>query len=90
MKRANLILSSGLALALLVASCGEKEIPEGKGNTLSELPPAPSAEVVEALKGQAFGKKLLGKTTYLVGEEYVRADIQKAPKYYLINFSASF
>ncbi len=90
MKRTNLIFSGSIALALLVASCGEKEIPEGKGTTLSEPPAAPSAEVVEALKGQAFGQKLLGKTKYLVGEEYVRADIQKAPKYYLINFSASF
>ena len=48
------------------------------------------SEVLAALKEQPFGSKLLGRTKYLVGDAYVRADLPKAPRYYLLNFSGSF
>ena len=46
--------------------------------------------MVEALGKQPFGSKLLGRTHYLVGDRYAGADLQKAPEYYLLNFSGSF
>lgn len=46
--------------------------------------------MVTALEAQPFGKKLLGKTKVLVGENYVSADLQSAPEYYLLFFSASW
>ena len=82
------IASAGL---LLLASCGDPDTTESDGSpTLQQAPPPPSPEVLAALKGQAFGSKLLGRTKYLVGEGYVAADLQKAPRYYLLNFSASW
>ena len=82
-----LIPTLALSATVLLASCGEKEA-EG---TIPQVPPAPpTPEVVTALEAQPFGKKLLGKTKVLVGENYVSADLQSAPEYYLLFFSASW
>ncbi|MDE0595654.1 MAG: hypothetical protein ABGZ49_04280 [Akkermansiaceae bacterium] len=82
-----LIPTLALSATVLLASCGEKEV-EG---TIPQVPPAPpTPEVVTALEAQPFGKKLLGKTKVLVGENYVSADLQSAPEYYLLFFSASW
>jgi len=78
-RKLTVLASAGL---LLLASCGDPAI--------QQPPPPPSPEVLAALKEQAFGSKLLGKTKYLVGEGYVAADLPKAPRYYLLNFSASW
>ncbi len=83
------IASAGL---LLLASCGDPATTgsDDSAPVLQQPPPPPGPEVLAALKGQPFGSKLLGRTRYLVGEEYVAADLQKAPRYYLLNFSGSF
>ena len=76
---------------MMLVSCKEtgppfnSSAPEG----LQERPPAPDPEVIAALKTQAFGSKLLGLTNYLVRGDYVQADLPKAPRYYLLNFSGS-
>jgi len=91
MKQQRLIPTTCFGLVLL-ASCGESDETEAVGSggpPLQQLPPPPSPEVLSALKEQAFGSKLLGRTKYLVGDAYVGADIQKAPGYYLLNFSGS-
>ena len=88
-----LITIAGTAGLLALASCGEQtsDPPSGAPATgLTEPPPRPSPEVVEALGKQPFASKLLGRTHYLVGDSYAGADLQKAPEYYLLNFSGSF
>ena len=67
---------------LLLGSC--------QGPETAEPPRAPAPEIIAALKEQPFGSKLLGRTSYLVGRKYIRSDLQKAPRYYIINFSASW
>ena len=92
MKQQKLIATACAGFALL-ASCGEPDetVAGGSGGPpLQQPPPPPSPEVLVALKEQAFGSKLLGRTKYLVGERYVAADLTKAPRYYLLNFSGSF
>jgi hypothetical protein len=85
-----LIPTLALSATALLASCGEKEASEVAG-TIPQVPPAPpTPEVVTALEAQPFGKKLLGKTKVLVGEKYVSADLQSAPEYYFLFFSASW
>lgn len=84
-----LIPTLALSATVLLASC-EKEASVVEG-TIPQVPPAPpTPEVVTALEAQPFGKKLLGKTKVLVGEHYVSADLQSAPEYYLLFFSASW
>ena len=76
-----------------LSSCGDpEETPAGDpgGPARQQLPSPPSPEVLAALKDQVLGSKLLGRTKYLVGDAYVGANLQKAPRYYLLNFSASF
>ena len=77
---------------LLLGSCQDSETSEAATAppALQQPPPAPRAEIVTALKQQEFGSKLLGRTHYLVKGEYILADLQKAPRYYLLNFSGSF
>ena len=87
-----LITIAGAGLLALV-SCGDQDsgIPSTDSRSVpAEPPPPPSKEVVEALRSQAFGSKLLGHTHYLVGERFVGTDLPKAPEYYLLNFSGSF
>ena len=87
------LIATACAGFVLLASCGEPDETEATGPggpALQQLPPPPSPEVLAALKEQAFGGKLLGRTRYLVGEAYVRSDLPKAPRYYLLNFSGSF
>ena len=75
-----------LATALL-GSCSQKQ-EEGEGNSLLPKPPTP--EVVAALESQAVGKKLLGNTRVLIGGTFVSADLQNAPEFYLVHYSASW
>ena len=56
---------------------------------LQQPPEAASAEITAALEQQGLGSKLLGLTSYLVKGNYVKADLPKAPRYYLLNFSGS-
>ena len=88
-RKLTVLASAGL---LLLASCGDPATTESGDSTpaLQQPPPPPSPEVLAALKEQAFGSKLLGRTKYLVGEGDVAADLPKAPRYYLLNFSASW
>ena len=88
--RWRLLLMSMTSLVLLV-SCKEAGPPSNTSppKGLQERPPAPAPEVVAALKAQTFGNKLLGLTNYLVRGDYVQADLPKAPRYYLLNFSGS-
>ncbi|MDG2488558.1 MAG: hypothetical protein P8M65_12670 [Roseibacillus sp.] len=85
------LLLVGISSLVMLVSCKETgppintRPPEG----LQERPPVPEPAVVTALKAQAFGSKLLGLTYYLVRGDYVRADLPKAPRYYLLNFSGS-
>ena len=90
MHRSLITLASVGFLAL--ASCQDQESlgSDTSGSSLAEPPPKPSAAVIAALGKQPFGSKLLGRTHYLVGDRYVGADMQKAPEYYLLNFSGSF
>ena len=76
---------------VMLVSCKETGPPINTSppKGLQERPPAPDPEVVAALKAQAFGSKLLGLTNYLVRGDYVQADLPKAPRYYLLNFSGS-
>ena len=98
------LLFFGLLTALL-ASCQDSEtrtdrtegsapslIKEGASPSDSAPPqPAPpSAEVLAALRDQEFGRKLLGKTMFLVGDKLVQADLPHAPEYYLLHYSASW
>lgn len=83
-----LIPALATLVTLSLASCGEKEATVD--GTIPQEPPAPpTPEVVAALQAQPFGKKLLGNTSLLVGNKYVAADLQSAPEYYLLFFSAS-
>ncbi len=77
---------------LLLGSCRDPETSETATTSpvLQQPPPAPSPEILAALKQQKFGSKLLGRTHYLVKGEYTLADLQKAPRYYVLNFSGSF
>ena len=79
---------------LLLGSCQDSKTSEAATATappaLQQPPPPPREEIVTALKQQEFGSKLLGRTHYLVKGEYILADLQKAPRYYLLNFSGSF
>ncbi|MFP6866050.1 MAG: hypothetical protein VCA35_08925 [Roseibacillus sp.] len=75
-----------LATALL-GSCSKKQ-EEGEGNSQPPEPPTP--EVVAALESQAVGKKLLGNTRILIGGKFVSADLQNAPEFYLVHYSASW
>lgn len=87
------LIATACAGFVLLASCEEPDKPEATGSggpALQQRPPPPSPEVLTALKEQAFGSKLLGRTSYLVGDAYIRADLSKAPRYYLLNFSGSF
>lgn len=91
-------------LAALLASCKESATErtqtEGSPSALQESAPSPesaparpappSAEVLAALKEQEFGRKLLGKTMFLVGDKFVQADLRDAPDYYLVHYSASW
>ena len=88
--RWRLLLMSMTSLVLLV-SCKEAGPPSNTSppKGLQERPPAPAPEVVAALKTQTFGSKLLGLTNSLVRGDYVQADLPKAPRYYLLNFSGS-
>lgn len=85
------LLLVGITSIMMLVSCKETGPPfkfsSPKG--LQERPPAPHPEIVAALKAQAFGSKLLGLTHYLVQGDYVRTDLPKAPRYYLLNFSGS-
>ncbi|MBQ96923.1 MAG: hypothetical protein CMP30_02870 [Roseibacillus sp.] len=85
------LLLVGFTSIMMLVSCKETGPPltfsSPKG--LQERPPAPDPEIVAALKAQAVGNKLLGLTHYLVRGDYVRADLPKAPRYYLLNFSGS-
>lgn len=86
------LIATACAGFVLLASCGEPDETDAAGPggpALQQLPPPPSPEVLVALKEQVFGSKLLGRTKYLVGDVYVGADLSKAPRYYLLNFSGS-
>ena len=91
MKQQKLIATACAGLVLL-ASCGEPAEADAAGPGGPAPPPPPPPPPPEgrvALKEQAFGSKLLGRTKYLVGDVYVGADMSKAPRYYLLNFSGS-
>ena len=85
------LLLVGMTSLVMLVSCKETGPPINTSppKGLQERPPEPDPEVVAALKAQAFGSKLLGLTNYLVRGDYVRADLPKAPRYYLLNFSGS-
>ena len=85
------LLFVGMTSLVMLVSCKETGPPINTSppRGLQERPPEPDPEVVAALKAQAFGSKLLGLTNYLVRGDYVRADLPKAPRYYLLNFSGS-
>ena len=85
------LLLVGMTSLMMLVSCKETGPPINTSppKGLQERPPEPDPEVVAALKAQAVGNKLLGLTHYLVRGDYVRADLPKAPRYYLLNFSGS-
>jgi len=84
-------LLAGITCLMMSVSCKETSPASDTSSLkgLQERPPAPSSEVVAALKAQAFGSKLVGLTNYLVRGNYVQADLPKAPRYYFLNFSGS-
>ena len=79
------------AWAAMLVSCKEAGPAGAAGQPvgLQQPPEAASAEITAALKQQGLGSKLLGLTSYLVKGNYVKADLPKAPRYYLLNFSGS-
>jgi hypothetical protein len=83
----NLISILALLATVLLGSCSKKQ-EQGEGNSQPPKPPTP--EVVAALKSQAVGKKLLGNTRILIGGKFVSADLQNAPEFYLVHYSASW
>mgnify|MGYP005669682283 FL=1 len=95
-KRPFLTLSRLIALiimawAAMLVSCKEAGPAGAAGQPvgLQQPPEAASAEITAALEQQGLGSKLLGLTSYLVKGNYVKADLPKAPRYYLLNFSGS-
>ena len=79
------------AWAAMLVSCKEAGPAGAAGQPvgLQQPPEAASAEITAALEQQGLGSKLLGLTSYLVKGNYVKADLPKAPRYYLLNFSGS-
>ena len=95
-KRPFLTLSRLITLIIMVwaamlVSCKEAGPAGAAGQPvgLQQPPEAASAEITAALEQQGLGSKLLGLTSYLVKGNYVKADLPKAPRYYLLNFSGS-
>lgn len=88
--RTILPLAAILCGGLLCCSCKAPEAEARSGDPGGDAPAPPGAEVLAALEGQAVGKKLLGKTMQLVGDQFVEADLRKAPDYYLVHYSASW
>ena len=80
-----------MAWAAMLVSCKEAGPAGAAGQPvgLQHPPEAASAEITAALEQQGLGSKLLGLTSYLVKGNYVKADLPKAPRYYLLNFSGS-
>ena len=80
-----------MAWAAMLVSCMEAGPagPAGQPVGLQQPPEAASAEITAALEQQGLGSKLLGLTSYLVKGNYVKAELPKAPRYYLLNFSGS-
>ena len=72
----------------MLVSCKEAGA-AGQPVGLQQPPEAASAEITAALEQLCLGSKLLGLTSYLVKGNYVQADLPKAPRYYLLNFSGS-
>lgn len=81
---------------LFVISCQQQETGDEEQSSQGETPtpsaPAqpPAPEVLAALESQEIGKKLLGKTVYLQGDQFVKANLPFAPEYYLVHWSASW
>lgn len=90
--KSHLLLGTTALASLLFLSCDNAtNSTSGSGPSVpTEAPAPPSPEVVSALQAQSFGKNLLGKTMLLVGDQFVAADLQSAPEYYLIHYSASW
>ena len=86
------------ALAVLLVSCDQQDTngttgdgqPAPEPTPSTSAPPAPSAEVVAALEAQPLGKKLLGHTLVLSGKKLVKQDLQVAPEFYFVYYSASW
>lgn len=85
-------MSAPALAALLLVSCDSETANRAgsEGGPPAQPPDPPTAEVVAALEAQSFGKNLLGKTMVLVGDRFLPADLQSAPEYYLIHYSASW
>ena len=85
-------LATACAGFALLASCGEQDeaFIEKKGE--AQKIPADSAAVENALKEQKIGKGLAkeGVLSKLAGKTFAGYQLEKAPEYYIVYFSASW